>query len=326
MTGITYYHTQKRYDGEETAQEYDAVDLIQAQNNICINMTGSSVRGVKKPRLYVCRGKGLLKLNRNTLIAVNIPKSIEPMTRCCSDVEIMIGSEEGTGYDSVFATVERVLRFPRYLDVKAPEKTGQKEDGDAPDEDAPDEGAEEAEEQPPAVEVVPARPIFERWLARRNGGIIAEHVGKGADFVLAHDGRILLLVSFFDEPAAEWLADEERFNGEPPMWFSERSYAPSPVYPVGKAARHLERMGLGSVLPIALMGDHVDFVNAEDMAEDWKKLGVTVCRCTRSEDGIPALGDFVDAADDDRPDCRLPDEPSLEKLKRAVELYEEDDC
>ena len=51
--------------------------------------------------------------------------------------------------------------------------------------------------------------------------------GTHVDYVAIDSVKILLMV--LDTQKGDWLADEERFNNEDPLWFSESSHRTSPV-------------------------------------------------------------------------------------------------
>lgn len=114
----------------------------------------------------------------------------------------------------------------------------------------------------------------------------AKIAGKKIDFVAVAANHILLCL--IDSESGDWLADEERFNDEEPLWFSESNHRISPVRVVLNA-----RDALGSMLGGEAGGMEIKtmvvirqgtIINAEDMFEVWSGLNVTVCRY---EDGGP---------------------------------------
>ena len=114
----------------------------------------------------------------------------------------------------------------------------------------------------------------------------AKIAGKKIDFVAIAADHILLCL--IDSESGDWLADEERFNDEEPLWFSESNHRISPVRVVLNA-----RDALLSILPGNARGMAIKtmvvirqgtIINAEDMFEVWNGLNVTVCRI---EDGGP---------------------------------------
>lgn len=321
MKNITYYSTPKRYDQSTSPLPKlgETVEIVMSNSGLCIGMTDTPTEAFRKPRLYICRGKGLLQLNRGVFVEVSISENIAPMLRCQPDVEVITGGTDPTVPNTFSVKAELVLMFPEYLrDILDGKPDAEPEDIALPlktDDDRTDA-------PPPELERVPTRPLFEEWLARRNGGILAEYSGDDSGFVLAHDGKILLLVSFFDESAATWLADEDPFDGKPPLWFSECSSAVSPVYTVAQAARHLDQLEYGRVLPVTIVGDHVDVINRLEIAETWEKLGVAVCYCARSESPLSPFGKIIEFAGRAAGgEYRLPEPEMLERLKKAVALY-----
>lgn len=105
--------------------------------------------------------------------------------------------------------------------------------------------------------------------------------GVHVDYVAIDAVKILLLV--LDTQKGDWLADEERFNNEDPLWFSESSHRTSPVYNVTNLAKSFEdRLNKRGereleVKPV-LVEKEGNIINAEDMISTWEKAGVIVCR------------------------------------------------
>ncbi len=100
------------------------------------------------------------------------------------------------------------------------------------------------------------------------------------DFVAIDKERIFVLVS--DNEKGDWLADEERFNNEDPLWFSESSHRVSPIFKMNtdikSFAERLQGNGLSyQVIPV-LVEKEGTLINAEDMQNTWKEMGIIVCR------------------------------------------------
>lgn len=129
--------------------------------------------------------------------------------------------------------------------------------------------------------------------------------GVHVDYVAIDAVKVLLLV--FDTQKGDWLADEERFNNEDPLWFSESSHRISPVYTITGLAKSFEsRLNKRGereleVKPI-LVEKEGNIINAEDMISTWEKAGVVVCRTgiggpdelPSVEKGVPRAGEPAD--------------------------------
>jgi len=103
------------------------------------------------------------------------------------------------------------------------------------------------------------------------------------DYIGVSANRICLCM--LDREPGDWLADEERFNDEEPLWFSENSHRISPVRKVDLAreaiADRLEAAGMNfSVTPFVII-QIGNIINAEDMFEIWESLHVNVTRIDR---------------------------------------------
>ena len=100
------------------------------------------------------------------------------------------------------------------------------------------------------------------------------------DFVAVDQDRIFVLVS--DNEKGDWLADEEKFNNEDPLWFSESSHRVSPIFKMNadikSFAERLQSQGLSyQVIPVLVEKEGI-LINAEDMQDTWKEMGIIVCR------------------------------------------------
>jgi len=105
------------------------------------------------------------------------------------------------------------------------------------------------------------------------------------DFVaLSSDEVSLCLV---DSEEGDWLADEERFNDEEPLWFSESSHRISPVRQVLDAKEALEAAlnDAGMMLKVRayVVINRGTIINAEDMLDIWDDLNVVVARIGKGE-------------------------------------------
>lgn len=129
--------------------------------------------------------------------------------------------------------------------------------------------------------------------------------GKPVDFIGVADDRLLLCL--VDSEPGDWLADEERFNDEEPLWFSESNHRISPVRVILNARDALmpKLSGRARGLDVRTMVivKQGTIINAEDMFEVWEGLRVSVCRY---QDGGPSeikplneAVERVNAPDDD---------------------------
>ena len=124
----------------------------------------------------------------------------------------------------------------------------------------------------------------------------AKIAGKKIDFVAVAANHILLCL--IDSESGDWLADEERFNDEEPLWFSESNHRISPVRVVLNARDALADILTGEargmeIKPMVVIRQGT-IINAEDMFEVWNGLKVTVCRYENGgPDEIAALQDSV---------------------------------
>lgn len=126
-----------------------------------------------------------------------------------------------------------------------------------------------------------------------------------------------ICICLIDKEPGDWLADEERFNDEEPLWFSESSHRISPVRKVDLAKQHLidklESADFHFDVKAYVIEQIGNIINAEDMFEIWDDIGVCVTRIDR---GTPkelklfskTLDEAIENIDKDK----------LEKIKKLV--------
>ena len=107
--------------------------------------------------------------------------------------------------------------------------------------------------------------------------------GNLIDFVCVAKNQIVLCL--LDKETGDWLADEERFNDEEPLWFSESSHRISPVRKVDVARKVLsevlENQGMKFSVNAFVIVSIGNIINAEDMFDVWNDLKVNVTRIDR---------------------------------------------
>lgn len=119
-------------------------------------------------------------------------------------------------------------------------------------------------------------------LANKGYDVMRNISVRGAllDYVAVCEDRILICM--IDKEPGDWLADEERFNDEEPLWFSESNHRISPVRVVLNARDALASMLTGTAKGLEIKAMVVirqgTIINAEDMFEIWNGLNITVCR------------------------------------------------
>ncbi len=101
------------------------------------------------------------------------------------------------------------------------------------------------------------------------------------DIVYTFDEQTYLLVKFdflpgetYDDRLA-WLADEQPFNDEKPLYFSESSHRVSPAYKLYRAKQLFQQLHPGANVCLLLVCNY-EILNPDDMDEDWTKWGLKV--------------------------------------------------
>lgn len=135
------------------------------------------------------------------------------------------------------------------------------------------------------------------------------------DFIGIADNQICLCLN--DKEPGDWLADEERFNDEEPLWFSESSHRISPVRKVDIARlilnEKLNDADMKFTIEAYVIEQIGNIINAEDMFEIWDGMKINVARIDR---GTPKeLKLFAKALND----ANAPiNRDKLEKVKKII--------
>ena len=144
-------------------------------------------------------------------------------------------------------------------------------------------------------------------LAEKNYSVLKDvALSSGAlDYVAVNKETIYACK--LDKEPADWLADEESFNGEDPLWFSEVDHRVSPVFILKRLAQELKKR-LGSLaqdftIKPLLIEQKGNIINAEDMMKSWLEMGVFVCRTdVGGPDDLSVFNDFLKAEDPVEPE------------------------
>lgn len=103
------------------------------------------------------------------------------------------------------------------------------------------------------------------------------------DFVGVAENQICICL--IDKEPGDWLADEERFNDEEPLWFSESSHRISPVRKVDISRQILiEKLNAADMkydVRAFVIEQIGNIINAEDMFEIWDDMDINVTRIDR---------------------------------------------
>lgn len=85
-----------------------------------------------------------------------------------------------------------------------------------------------------------------------------------------------------DKEAGDWLAEEEPFNGEAPLWFSEVDHRVSPIYELNQSVSYLQNKVTLQFPDMKVQAFMIEqkgnIINAEEMLRTWKELNVIVSR------------------------------------------------
>lgn len=108
---------------------------------------------------------------------------------------------------------------------------------------------------------------------------------ENANFADCHIDYIAIskssaLLCLVDKDKGDWLADEESFGGEEPLWFSESKHRGSPIFKIKRAREALVHKLTGAgieVTAVAIIKEGI-IINGQDMMNTWLDMNVMVCR------------------------------------------------
>ena len=138
------------------------------------------------------------------------------------------------------------------------------------------------------------------------------------DFIGVSGSTVCLCLC--DKEPGDWLADEERFNDEEPLWFSESSHRISPVRKIDIARLILTEKLAEADLPFTVEAYVIEqignIINAEDMFDTWSGMNINVTRIDR---GTPKeIKLFAKALDDAEGKIDKADFEKIKKLIRSI--------
>ena len=137
------------------------------------------------------------------------------------------------------------------------------------------------------------------------------------DVVYMTESELLLVKGDFlppDKRVESWLADEESYNNEPPLYFSESSHRESPLYALRRAQTFYSRFFPEPPFSIRLLLlCNYSIINFDDMLPVWEELGATVVHNVTGEQFL-----FSEPA---APAHDTDDEPDDEEFDRLLEEF-----
>ena len=160
------------------------------------------------------------------------------------------------------------------------------------------------------IELPKRQPVVEDIVAlfKENGYQLIENVqtqSQKIDFLAVSAKEIL--VCLIDSEPGDWLAEEEPFNGEAPLWFSELDHRVSPIYHLRESVTELKNKIKTTYPDIAVKAFMIEkkgnIINTEEMLHIWHELNVVVCRTdVGGTDDLPLLKEALQSVEVPSPD------------------------
>ena len=164
--------------------------------------------------------------------------------------------------------------------------------------DEEDEKAEEARPEPNMAHDEEIREAVYGEMGMYGGSVIARH-GAGNDRLYSYDivevkNRLFVLV--YADFNGKWLADEEAFAGESPLWFSEQDHKVSPVFQAMRCRDFFRNELPGIAIDsMVVLSRACIVVNEDEMQGCWRwKCNTTVVRTKKIPGtGLQTLQEFL---------------------------------
>lgn len=143
--------------------------------------------------------------------------------------------------------------------------------------------------------IEPVKEDLEKIMQKAHCAVLTDAAldNQTIDYVAVAEDKIYLCQK--DDVEGEWLADEERFNNEDPLWYSESSHRISPVTLLLQAQNEvldmLKKANINMDVQSILIKSKGNIINAEDMFSTWEKLKVIICRTNMGNpEDLPIFG------------------------------------
>ena len=292
----------KQYKPAELFIDREPYSINKGSNDFYIQIAYKNLNAFQHPRLFIRKGKnkGVLRLNFCTYFTISIPDNFQTALESCRFLEIILSSPDNSEYVSRFAPVSHVLKFPEIyeMNLNSPKKENRtsenipETENPAPvfasEEPEPDDNggdncgeSEKNVEEEENFEHLTCLQSITGWMAEHNG--FSMRIKKLGDhnFCLITDNisQFFLICCF--ENSGDWLADEEPYGGEYPLYFSASSCITSPIFCAAAVADYwFCRTGF-PIKPIVLFDDALQVINTRDMSLEWMTESSVICSGNR---------------------------------------------
>jgi hypothetical protein len=111
-------------------------------------------------------------------------------------------------------------------------------------------------------------------------------------FVISYNEKAWAF-EFLIEPTTEWIADEEEFDDEKPVWFTDKAQITSPFYLLSQEASVLQQEAEAPVTPVLVITAG-NILNAQTCLSVWKEKGGAVVRFMQGKPAdLPTLETYL---------------------------------
>lgn len=203
---------------------------------------------------------------------------------------------------------------PVKVSSKPAEPSNSSAKSNPPKESAPNKNKQNESNQAPTKES--HTPVLD-IIKQKGYDVIPSAIIKNTtiDYVAVSKNQLMLCL--IDKETGDWLADEEKFNDEEPLWFSESSHRISPVRKIDIARDILKTKLTLADLNFELVSYVIiqsgNIINAEDMFEIWNGMNIKVTRINRgSPKEIRLFSKELDNCEEKT------DKGTFEKLKKLI--------
>lgn len=235
-------------------------------------------------------------------------------------------------FDLSFDDFDKITSPEKITDKKenAPKETTERKDNNKNKQSGKNNGGNQSKENKNAKQPKPSLPMANQPQSTKNSGRSSLEILKQKGYEIISSPTIKnnfvdfigvsakqLCVCIVDKESGDWLADEERFNDEEPLWFSENSHRISPVRTADIVSallkEKLQENGFSFDINTFVIIQYGNIINAEDMFEVWDSMHINVTRIDR---GTPRELKLFAKALDDAEESIAPEQ--FEKVKKII--------
>ncbi len=313
MSEIEYYENNRKYELLKVFPGLETVKLEQVHSGLGLTLQDADIKIVRHPTLYICRSEGILRLNRCTFLRVEIPPAFKETVQHCTEIEVFFVNA-GTSLLSVYASVERVRHFPKLVDLSFWSSSENGTPAEQPkNTDTPKKQSTDFRRFKEYMSEYDLNPLAKCQMRNAIPG------NEPYSCALLIDRNHLLLTLCFKHECTDWGAGDEEEQPTRREWFGNGDHVQSPVAVLSQFVEYLKNKTDIPFIPMVILDDNIEVLNACDVKEAWQKSGIHVCYDTHTTEEIKPFEDVLASLP-----STLPGSEGLDVVINAFNEYSKD--